>query len=351
MPDATAAPASAPAPQERGWGKVLLALAAFLLVPHIPYVAVMLPIEQTAILIVPALAACTLVGWWSGGRPMLALLWVGLTIALLFTGSPGSAAAFGDLARGWSLLAAGAFGVACIISANRHFLPRALTAVGLALAAAFLLIAAGMLSGSRMRDVIQAQLDTRSDRAIMTMRTSIEQQPAAWRERVERLSGVELETMARQNEQVLTALPRLAAPAFPALLALESLLALALAWTLYHRFSRARIGEPLGRLKEFRFNDQLVWGLIVAVAVLIIPRLSVLEAAGINLFVFFGALFALRGAGVMLWFMPGGFGTAVLVAVTIFAPPLLTALSLSLGLGDTWADWRRLSRPTPRATR
>ena len=83
---------------------------------------------------------------------------------------------------------------------------------------------------------------------------------------MERISGVELETMARQNEQVLTALPRLAAPAFPALLALESLLALALAWTLYHRFSRARIGEPLGRLKEFRFNDQLVWGLIVAVA-------------------------------------------------------------------------------------
>ncbi len=84
---------------------------------------------------------------------------------------------------------------------------------------------------------------------------------------------------------------------------------------------------------------------------LIIPSLSVLEGAGINLFVFFGALFALRGAGVMLWFMPGGFGTAVVVAVTIFAPPLLTALSLSLGLGDTWADWRRLSRPTPRATR
>ena len=343
--------AVASAPQERGWGKVLLALAAFLLVPHIPYVAVMLPIEQTAVLIVPALAACALVGWWSGGRPMLALLWVSLTVLLLFRGAVGPQAAFADLARGWSLLAAGAFGVACIISAGRHFLPRGLTAVGLSLGASLFLVAAGLLSGGRVRDVIQSQLDARSDRAIMTMRTSIEQQPAEWRERVERISGVELETMARQNEQVLTALPRLAAPAFPALLALESLLALALAWTLYHRFSRARIGEPLGRLKEFRFNDQLVWGLIVAVAVLIIPRLSALEGAGINLFVFFGALFALRGAGVMLWFMPGGFGTAVIVAVTIFAPPLLTALSLSLGLGDTWADWRRLSRPTPRANR
>ena len=346
MPDAAAS-----APQERGWGKVLLALAAFLLVPHIPYVAVMLPIEQTAILIVPALAACTLVGWWSGGRPMLAVLWVSLTLLLLVRADSGAESAFGDLARGWSLLAAGAFGVACIISANRHFLPRALNALGLALGTALLLTAAGVLSGGRISDVIRTQLDARSDRAILTMRTSIEQQPAEWRERVERLSGVELETMARQNEQVLSALPGLAAPAFPALLALESLLALALAWTLYHRFSRARIGEPLSRLKEFRFNDQLVWGLIVAVAVLIVPRLSALEGAGINLFVFFGALFALRGAGVMLWFMPGGFGTAVIVAVTIFAPPLLTALSLSLGLGDTWADWRRLSRPAPRANR
>ena len=330
---------------------MLLALAAFLLVPHIPYVAVMLPVEQTAVLIVPALAACALVGWWSGGRAMLAIIWVSLAALLLYRSAAGPASPFADLVRGWSLLAAGAFGIACIVSVGRHFLPRGLTALGFALIAVVALMSTGVLSGERVREIVGSQLTSRSDRAVMTMRASIEQQPAEWRARVERLSGTELETMARQNEQVLAALPRLALPAFPALLALESLLALALAWTLYHRFSRARIGEPLTRLREFRFNDQLVWGLIVAVAVLIIPRLSALEGAGINLFVFFGALFALRGAGVMLWFMPGGFGTAVIVAVTIFAPPLLTALSLSLGLGDTWADWRRLSRPAPRVNR
>ena len=46
------------APTERGWGKLLLALAAFVFIPKIPQISAMLPVEQTMLLFVPALAAC-----------------------------------------------------------------------------------------------------------------------------------------------------------------------------------------------------------------------------------------------------------------------------------------------------
>ena len=139
---------------------------------------------------------------------------------------------------------------------------------------------------------------------------------------------------------------------FPSLLALESLAALALAWATYHRLSRARLGAPLRPLREFRFNDQLVWGLIVGLTIVLLPTLSALRDVGQNLLVFFGALYAVRGLGVLDWFMaPGTLGVALAIgAVLLFAPVLqvfaalaflmLAVAAIALGLGDTWADWR-----------
>ena len=75
--------AVAPAPSERGWGKLLLALAAFLFLPHVPPFTALLPVEETLLLLLPALAACCLVGWWAGGRLLLAVACVALTIRVL----------------------------------------------------------------------------------------------------------------------------------------------------------------------------------------------------------------------------------------------------------------------------
>ena len=67
-----------PAPSERGWGKLLLALAAFLIIPAYTPLRALLPVEDTILLVAPALAACCLVGWWAGGRLLLAVVWVAL---------------------------------------------------------------------------------------------------------------------------------------------------------------------------------------------------------------------------------------------------------------------------------
>ena len=67
-----------------------------------------------------------------------------------------------------------------------------------------------------------------------------------------------------------------------------------------------------------------------------------------DLLLVFGALYAMRGAGVLAWFLrPGRSLLGLVVGVALLL--LLrdgAAIALGLvGLGDTWADWRRRIRP------
>ena len=111
--------------------------------------------------------------------------------------------------------------------------------------------------------------------------------------------------------------------------------------------SRVRIGPPLGSLKQFRFNDQLVWGVIVGILLLVVPSLEQFRGAGFNLVLFFGTLYAVRGAGVLSYFLSPGWVTALALAfLAVFLWPLYVVGAFGLGLGDTWLDWRRPRTPT-----
>ena len=152
--------------------------------------------------------------------------------------------------------------------------------------------------------------------------------------------------MVDQGEAQMRAIPSFSAQLFPALLALESLALLGLAWSLYHRASRTRIGRPLQPLSAFRFNDQMVWGVVVGVTILILPTLREAQGVGLNLVGFFGVLYALRGLGVLDWFLAPRGIVRVLFFIAIFlAWPVVSVFSLGLGLGDTWIDWRGRARP------
>ena len=156
-----------------------------------------------------------------------------------------------------------------------------------------------------------------------------------------------MDSLARESSDRLRQLPPITARLYPAVLALESLAVLALAWGLYHRVSRARIGAPLAPLKEFRFNDQLVWGLVLGITAVAVPTLKAFQTVGLNLLLFFGALYALRGLGVLAWFFaPGRLMVALTIGLAIFMWPLLGVFALGIGLGDTWLDWRSRPRPT-----
>ena len=335
--------AASPAPRERGWKRVLLALAAFLLIPLVPLLRAFVPVEHTSVLLVPALAACAVIGWYAGGRLPLALMWVALAIWIT-VGVPAGTGGYADLARGWGLLTAGAFGVMSLLGTGRTFFPRALSAIALSTAIALALTSLGVVPFEGAQQALAAEYSTRNSEVMAVLRGWVAQHGEEWESRLRRFPGAT--GLLDDNEAMLGAVSRLALLVFPALLALESLAALALAWALYHRLSRVRLGAPLAPLREFRFNDQLVWGLVVGVAVVLLPTLVAVRGAGLNLLVFFGALYALRGFGVLVWLLaPYSGGLVAACIFGVLAWPLFTALTVGLGLGDTWRDWRNRPRP------
>lgn len=314
-----------------------------MLVPALPALPVLVPVEQAVLLLAPALAACALLGWWAGGRPVLALAWVAVALWLLTRPMAGS----GDYAwvvRGWAVLLAGVFGLVLLARPGRTFFDQALPTVAIALVVALvaLLTRAGA-SGPQFARLVEAEYTQRANEWILVL---------------QRLgASPEWATVARQNPEAVAlrdqfvsyyaAMPAESVRVLPAMLALESVAVLALAWALYQRLGRARIGPALAPLRGFRFNDQLIWGLIVGITIMVVPAFAELRSAGLNLLVFFGALYVVRGLGVLAWlFAPRRWAKVLLVAVGVLAWWMLAPFALALGVGDTWIDWRNRARPT-----
>jgi hypothetical protein len=334
--------APAPAPREQGWRRIILSLLAFVLLPLVPLLRVAIPIEQSLLLIVPALAACALVGWWAGGRFLLALTWAALAIWMIVTPLPG-APSFVFIEKGWSLLLVASFGVASVMSPRQTFFPRALTAIGLSFAVGMALV----LLAAKRPDAIQRTVRVEYTRRVDSWLADWESvsKTREWQDLTRDNPG--MESLAKESSDRLRELPPITAALYPSVLALESLAVLALAWGLYHRVSRARIGPPLAPLRDFRFNDQLVWGLVLGITAVAVPTLKAFNTVGLNLLVFFGALYALRGLGVLTWFFaPGRLMVALTIGLAIFMWPILGVFALGIGLGDTWLDWRSRPRPT-----
>lgn len=330
-------PADIPVPRERGWGRVVLATAAFLIIPLTPLVRILVPTDQTALLLAPAFAALAVAGWLAGGRGALAVVWV--LVAGWSVSQFAGAGLFALLQGGWALLVAATFGVLAVVRRDDSapFLPRGLRAVGIALAVGFVLTVAVPGGPTRVADGVAAEAGRRAEQSRSGWRqmTSLPE----WKEFVaENPQAGEMSTLV---ETQLAALPVTTRTLFPALAALEALAALALAWALYHRVGRARIGPPLASVKEFRFSDHMVWGVVAGLGMTLIPGIALVRAVGANLLVFFGALYTIRGVGVFMWmWAPGRLATALLVIVALLFWNVLGVMALGLGVGDTWLDWR-----------
>lgn len=339
----------------RGWRKLLLALFVFVLAPSIPQLRALLPVDETMMLFVPAMAACALVGWWAGGRAFSAVMWTALAVVLARQ-TVASTDVYANLLRGWTLLLAGAFGIVCLVSPTRPFFSKALVAVGAAFGLALLMSLFSPVTWSGASAGISEEFARRNTEFLEFLNKTITTNDAQWRVWTERMP--QLATLPANAGVQLDAMSRVGQAMFPAFLALQSLAALALAWATYHRLSRKRIGTPLSPLREFRFNDQFVWGLIAGLVIILLPNLANLRGFGGNLVLFFGALYAIRGLGVLAWFMaPGTFAMALVIGVVLMFVPVISVVAvlgfmtlgvtaLGLGVGDTWADWRSRARST-----
>lgn len=143
----------------------------------------------------------------------------------------------------------------------------------------------------------------------------------------------------------------------PATLLLQTLAGLALAWQWHARLARRPLGPPLAPFREFRFGDHWVWAVVAALAVWVTPFFAGLNTAALNLAVVLGVLYFVRGLAIAAVFA-GALGVSVgalvlgAAAAALLAVPLLFLIPglATLGVTDTWLEFRRRLKRRPNAT-
>ena len=369
MADAVAEGATATAPVERGWRWFVLALFLMVAITSVPLwppalalvggvVRLLLPVEQFALLVLMATASCAVVGWWAGGRLVVAVAWT-IVAAWILWKVPLPSNGYGAFARGWAMVLGASFGLVCFATSAKPFLSRGIAAVSMAAVVTMLGIALRGTSSVSVLDspsrMLGFEYQRRLDETMSAWRRRTESQ--AWQAfsrsmpdaaaSAERFAGV----ISLLGQPPSTDRQRRGGPLLvlaPALLALESVLALALGWAVHHRLSRTRIGPPLGAIRYLRFSDQWIWGMVVGFTLLLLPTLAEWRPVGLNLAIFFGALYAARGVGVLLWWIPHRWAWTIPVGLVVLVPLLgplrvlvaFAALAFGIGLSDTWRDFR-----------
>lgn len=327
-------------PREHGWRGPLLGLLAVLVLSAAPPFTLLLPVDQFLLLLAPALALCAVAGWRKGGRWTLAAVWTVFAVWTLWV--PGELSPFDLLVRGWSVVLAASFAGTLVVGGSRPFLPRALLAILATLVVTTAAVATTADGFAAVQGVLADAFTSRGQTWLAEWRRFTTQ--PEWQEMARENASAVL--LAKQLETQFTLVPAAAKVLVPATIALQSLAALALSWALYHRFGRARLGPPLTDLRDLRFHDAFVWGVIAGLLVLVVPMPDTVAVLGVNSLVFFGALFALRGLGVLIWFVRPERWTAVLWSlVLVLFWKFFAAVALVIGVGDTWLDWRRRPRP------
>jgi len=331
------AEATTTAAKKQSWWPLIWGLAALLICPLLPYFEAVIPIQQTLLLLVPVVAVCSIVGWKIGGRLALAFIWIAFSVWMLLQPAGKSGTQYDQMARGWAVLLAASFGLVSLWGTGTPFFARALAAVSLATAVGFLIALTSPSGMARFQHAAGEELTRRVSSTIEKTREAWD--TPQWRALMEKVPS--LDSWNDESEAVMRAIPEHAATLLPALLALESLAVLALGWGVYRRISPVQIGPPLSPLTEFRFNDQLVWGLAVGATLCLLPAFEEGRNAGYNLLLFFGALYLIRGTGVLAWIAKGRY--ALIIVLTLL-PQIFVIVTLALGLGDTWLDLRRRAK-------
>ncbi len=262
-----------------------------------------------------------------GARRVAALVVTGLAIAVAIGGLPRDA--IWHLERGWAVLLAGWFVALTLRWPAVGFFSRALAAVLGTFAIMVVFFEAQPGSWAYVDWLVTQRIMSGTDATVSALAG------------MARLFG---DPEAQVSGRLVTAAYQAAEQqgrAFPALLGLSSLAALGVAWWGYVRLALGS-DTGIGPLRDFRFNDHLVWLFIGGLVVVALGSGEGAERAGTNMVVFMGGLYALRGAAVVV-FLSGGLsmmGVVLVLFGVVVLPPLLFFGALVIGLGDTWLDLR-----------
>lgn len=299
---------------------VALAIGVVLLSPINPLVLVTLPVAVLLLAFRP--------------YDVRALLLAALLVALTFSDARASHEALWYAERGWALLAGGGFVLATALLERRSLLIRGLG--GLAAGAAGLGATAWLNPG--VLRAVDWRITQRYHEAALAAQELVsaieggEQLSAGLRSALYQWAG---------TQEIV----------YPALLGLATVSALAVGWYVVARF--AGVSDALPPLRNFRFDDGLVWVLLFSVGLIALPvGGEIADRVGGNAALFLGVLYLLRGAGVLIWLAAVTLGTGWmawmwgLVAVLLY--PLAAGLALLLGVGDSWFDLREWLRQARR---
>jgi hypothetical protein len=259
-------------------------------------------------------------------RPALVLIGLALLATVIFGQRGDTLWWFG---RGWSLMVGAWFVAAIALLPQTSFIDRGLTAVFGAVLSSAVLFVTTRAGWTKLDVAVSERLRDSASAAVAQLGPALGR--SSW-------GGDAIAAMYRAADlQTLI---------YPALLALATLSALAVVWWLWRRVTVSD-ARPLAQLRDFRFRDELVWVVIAAVALILLPLNQALTRAGTNVVAFMGALYALRGLAVALVFFgaPGPVGMILGGLVTVFLFPMVLAGMLVLGLFDTWLDLRARTRP------
>jgi len=279
------------------------------------------------VLFPPLFVLGPLAGLLVASRPSTLREWIWIAAAALWLvvtlGQPGGLAT--QMLHAWALFVTGAF-VVLMLPGRRSLVSGSLLATVFGFGAA---TAWAWLLGSRWQDIQLAVAHTGWEFCRQLLAQS-----ALGPERLDALRGY-VDALA-DGIGVMAEL-------FPGLLILAALPGLALAWAWYHRLSARPSGAPGGRFAEFRFSDQMVWLVVVAVAAFVLPLPD--QARGVvgNVALVASGLYAARGLAVT-WRSVEPFPLLVLVVMTVgilFILPVALGGFFALGLADTWVDFRR----------
>jgi len=156
-------------------------------------------------------------------------------------------------------------------------------------------------------------------------------------------------TTTPDKARELAALVTVGASVFPALLSLAGVAGARLAWSWHHRIARRPFLAPAGRLRDFRFNDHLIWVVIAGAAVWLLNPSRGASLAAANVLIVIGALYAVRGAAVFACSLaPVSRFTRIILNLMLLALLIFSVLPLMLaviGVADTWLDFRRRMAP------
>jgi hypothetical protein len=146
-------------------------------------------------------------------------------------------------------------------------------------------------------------------------------------------------------DEVLNDLVQTSADLFPAALALQLLVCLAIAVVVVSRLGAVRIGRPFGPPAEFRFSEHLGWVLAAALVPLVVPGLTAARPLAVNLLVVMAALYGLRGLAVVLSGLKAVRAGPILYGLAAVAVFFVLPGTVLLGVLDAGLNLRRRLPP------